>query len=31
MMNASGYQGKVKMSGSEKKIVNENTYPIFLP
>ena len=26
MRNASGHQWKVKMSGSEKKKVNENTY-----
>ena len=28
MGNASGHQCKVKMSGSEKKKVNENTYDI---
>ena len=28
MGNASGHQSKVKMSGSEKKKVNENTYDI---
>ena len=28
MRNASGYQCKVKMSDSEKKKVNENTYDI---
>ena len=28
MRNASGHQCKVKMSGSEKKKVNENTYDI---
>ena len=28
MRNASGHRCKVKMSGSEKKKVNENTYDI---
>ena len=28
MRNASGHQCKVKISGSEKKKVNENTYDI---
>ena len=29
MRNAGGHQGKVKMSGSEKKEVKENTNDIF--